>query len=216
MKTVIMAWAKQGFREFFLPGIHNADCQIQLGKKLFGLQEDLELKLEILDEVWRILPDDNYSFRNEWKPGSDVLEDESLYTLIPAHGDVRISLIIVKWKHARIGCRKYDISSLNSFSVGSSEENHITYAFQNYVSKVHAVFTRKNGRWIINDQSGNGTFVNGRRIQESQKLCFGDTIALFGLKLVFLGDILACSMAGGVMSQERLPLLKVPEPALRS
>lgn len=207
-----MAWAKQGFREFFLPGIHNADCQIQLGKKLFGLQEDLELKLEILDEVWRILPDDNYSFRNEWKPGSDVLEDESLYTLIPAHGDVRISLIIVKWKHARIGCRKYDISSLNSFSVGSSEENHITYAFQNYVSKVHAVFTRKNGRWIINDQSGNGTFVNGRRIQESQKLCFGDTIALFGLKLVFLGDILACSMAGGVMSQERLPLLKVPEP----
>lgn len=58
MKTVVMAWAKQGFHEFFLPGIHNADFQIRLEKKIFRLQEDLELKLEIMDEVWRIRPDE--------------------------------------------------------------------------------------------------------------------------------------------------------------
>lgn len=210
MKTVIMAWAKQGFHEFFLPGIHNADYQIRLEKKMFRLLEDLELKLEILDEVWRIRPDESYTCRNEWKPESSELEEGSLFTLIPAHGDVRISLIIVQWKNARIGCRKYDISRLDTFSVGSGEDNHICYIFQNYISRNHAVFARQGARWTISDHSGNGTFVNGRRIKDMQELQFGDSITLFGLKLVYLGDILACSVVGGDIRKESLPGLGLP------
>lgn len=208
MKTVVMAWAKQGFHEFFLPGIHNADFQIRLEKKIFRLQEDLELKLEIMDEVWRIRPDEAYAFRNEWKPDSCELEDGSLYTLVPAHGDVRISLMVVSWKKAGIGCRKYDISRLDGFSVGSGEDNHICYTFQNYISRNHAVFSRKGGRWTVFDRSGNGTFVNGRRIQDHQELHFGDCVTLFGLKLIYLGDILACSVVGGTVRREKLPCLE--------
>lgn len=211
MKTVIMAWARQGFREFFLPGIHNADYQIRLEKRMFQLPEDLELKLEILDETWRIQPDEAYVFRNEWKPESSELEDGSLFTLIPDRGDARISLMIVQWKNARIGCRKYDISGLNYFTVGSGDDNQIGYVFQNYISRRHAVFTREEGRWTISDQSGNGTFINGHRIGEARGLHFGDCVTLFGLKLVYLGDILACSVVGGSVTGESLPLLSLPE-----
>lgn len=211
MKTVIMAWAKQGFHEFFLPGIHNADYQVRLEKKMFRLKEDLELKLEILDEIWRIRPDEAYSFRNEWKPGQDELEDNMLYTLIPASGDAKISLMIVQWKDAKIGCRKYDISGQTRFTVGSSEDNQISYSFQNYISRTHAVFCRQGGRWLLSDQSGNGTFVNGCRVQGDWQLQFGDCVSLFGLKLVYLGDILACSVVGGMLGQARLPALQLPE-----
>lgn len=211
MKTVIMAWARQGFHEFFLPGIHNADYQIRLEKEMFKIQEDLELKLEILDEVWRIRPDEAYAFRNEWKPEHNELEDGSLYTLIPAHGDVRLSLMIVQWKNAGIGCKKYDISRRNSFTVGSGEDNHIVYAFQNYISRRHTIFSRQGGCWTVCDQSGNGTFINGCRINGSQQLHFGDCVTLFGLKLVYLGDILACSVVGGIISRETLPELVLQE-----
>lgn len=211
MKTVIMAWARHGFHEFFLPGIHNADHQIRLEKEMFRLQEDLELKLEIMDEIWRIRPDDAYTFRNEWKPGQDELGDNSLFTLIPAHGDVRISLMIVQWRTAKIGCKKYNISELGGFSVGSGEDNEIRYTFQNYISRTHAVFHRQGGHWVLSDRSGNGTFVNGRRVRGEQQLHFGDSISLFGLKLICLGNILACSVVGGAVTREELPVLQLPE-----
>ncbi|MBS6395823.1 MAG: DUF853 family protein [Clostridiales bacterium] len=199
MKTVIMAWAKEGFREFFLPGIHNADYQIRLGKKVFQLQEDLELKLEILDGKWRIQTDEAYSFRNEWEPGDCVLKDGSLFTLIPAHGRGKLSLMIVQWENAGLACRKFDISGLEHFSVGSSGDNQICYTFQNYISRIHTVFTKRGGVWTATDKSGNGTFVDGCRIQGSRELRFGDCVNLFGLKLIFLGDVMACSVVGGAV-----------------
>lgn len=211
MKTVIMAWARQGFHEFFLPGIHNADYQIRLEKERFRLREDLELKLEIMDEVWRIRQDEAYIFQNEKKTGDNELKDGDLYTLIPVHGDVRLSLIVVHWRNPGIACRKYDISGLGRFSVGSSEENDICYTFQNYISRTHAVFTRQGANWSLSDRSGNGVFVNGHRVRGEQKLSFGDCVSMFGLKLVCLGDILACSAAGGNINRETLQTLSLPE-----
>ncbi len=211
MKTVILAWARHGFHEFFLPGIHNTDYQICLEKERFQLIEDLELKLEIMDELWRLQKNEAYTFRNEKNPGSDELREDSLYTLIPAHGDVRISLLVVYWKMDGIECRKYDLSRLNQFSVGSGEDNHICYTFQNYISRTHAVFIRQGGQWMLSDRSGNGTFVNGRRIRGEQKLHFGDRVSMFGLKIIYLGDILACSVAGGNITRETLQRLSMPE-----
>lgn len=79
MKTVIIAWAKYGMQEFFLPGIHNADHRIHFEKEMFRLEEDLDVKLEIYDEEWRIFPDETYVVKMsgnrraiDWRTGACI------------------------------------------------------------------------------------------------------------------------------------------------
>lgn len=211
MKTVIIAWAKYGMQEFFLPGIHNADHRIHFEKEMFRLEEDLDVKLEIYDEEWRIFPDETYVVKNEREPQSNRLEDGSLYTLAPVRGHVKLSLLVVQKENLQVGCRKYDVFRLSRFRVGSSENNQLRYIFQNYISREHALFVRQNDSWTIYDQSGNGTFVNGRRVKESQRLRFGDSVVLFGLKLICLGDLFACSVVGGSLEAELLPVVEIPQ-----
>lgn len=44
---------------------------------------------------------------------------------------------------------------------------------------------------ILEDTSMNGVFVNDIRVKGKQSLFFGDQIHLWGLDMVFLGDVLA-------------------------
>ena len=67
--------------------------------------------------------------------------------------------------------------------IGRTEECDICYS-NKFVSSQHAVLSFRNGSWHIKDtNSTNGTFVNEKRITETQ-LHFGDTIFIMGLKIV--------------------------------
>ena len=130
-------------QEFFLPGIHNADHRIHFEKEMFRLEEDLDVRLEIYDEEWRIFPDETYVVKNEREPQSNRLEDGSLYTLAPAQGHVKLSLLVVQKENLKVGCRKYDVSRMSRFRVGSSENNQLRYMFQNYISREQDVYKRQ-------------------------------------------------------------------------
>lgn len=216
MKTVIMAQTNQGFQEFFLPGIHNSDYQIRLDREIFGLAQDIVLKLEILDGTWRIVKDESYSVVSEGGREELALQDESVFYLYPSGAGPQISLLSVLWKRSRISCRKYDISRLSEVSVGSVEENMLCYQFHTYISQRHALFVRTQNGWCLYDYGKNGTFVNGVRVNNSRLLQFGDCITMFGLRLIFLGDTLALSAVGGELKADtrRIPALVLP--ALRT
>lgn len=73
------------------------------------------------------------------------------------------------------------------FKVGRSFDNDLTVS-DDSVSGHHAEFFRRDGRWWIRDvQSSNGTYVNGRRIQESAVLK-GDRINFGVAEFVFDGQ----------------------------
>ena len=72
------------------------------------------------------------------------------------------------------------------FTIGRQINNNFSYD-NPYVSGTHARLSFDGNSWSISDNnSTNGTFVNGERIQ-SKKLSAGDLIYIMGLKMV-VGD----------------------------
>lgn len=86
------------------------------------------------------------------------------------------------------------------FKIGRSPDNDLTVP-DDSVSSHHAEFFRRDGRWWIRDtQSSNGTYVNGRRIQESavlkgDRVNFGFSEFIFdGQKLISAATIPAATI----------------------
>ena len=86
--------------------------------------------------------------------------------------------------------KNYLIANNTNISIGSTNENTITYRNQ-LTSKHHINLEYKNNTWFIEDlNSQNGTFVNNKAIKPSQKslLNHGDIIFIMGLKIIVLGN----------------------------
>lgn len=64
-------------------------------------------------------------------------------------------------------------------TAGRGVENDIELGSDNYASSRHARFEpRRNGVWISDAGSSNGTYVNGVKISRARKLTHGDVIRL--------------------------------------
>lgn len=197
MSIVISVYSQKAFKEFVLPSLNNADYSLTLEKGCFKLQEDLFLRMEVLDECWRIKPDvhylittqDHMNYQGEYLKDQDVL-------MITTDRHERVSLIIKEVASVFHEYEKYDISKTDILTIGKGEYVDIHYIFKNYVSSRHAVIQKKNGSfWIVNE-SPNGTYVNSVRIDTETKLEFGDYINIMGLHMVFLDHILAIDTKG--------------------
>jgi pSer/pThr/pTyr-binding forkhead associated (FHA) protein len=72
-----------------------------------------------------------------------------------------------------------DIHVLDSstLTIGRGAQNDVSVAADTFASSSHArVEPRRDGIWISDDGSTNGTFVNGTRITEPRKLKPGDVV----------------------------------------
>ena len=75
--------------------------------------------------------------------------------------------------------------------IGSGEGNIITYG-NRFCSPRHAEIFFTDGKAAVRDlDSVNGTFVNGRMLTGEHVLKYGDVIYIIGLKIVYLGNVLA-------------------------
>jgi len=72
-------------------------------------------------------------------------------------------------------------------TVGRRPDNDLALTWDGEVSRVHAELARLGSDWIVSDDglSRNGTYVNGTRVigrhrlHDGDRLCFGETTALF-------------------------------------
>jgi predicted component of type VI protein secretion system len=72
-----------------------------------------------------------------------------------------------------------------TLSIGRSSENDLTLE-DDEVSRKHAMLINEKGVFEIGDyRTGNGTFVNGQRVREKQKIRPGDVISMGKLQLEF-------------------------------
>jgi len=70
---------------------------------------------------------------------------------------------------------------LNSapLTVGRGEQNDVGLATDEFASAEHARFEpRRDGVWVVDIGSTNGTYVNGSRIQRPRKLASGDVVRI--------------------------------------
>lgn len=192
MGFILSVYSINAFKEFLLPAIDNADSSIIVGKSIFALPEDIIIPLEILGGQWFIRKKEfylTYTVSGANYTGQPLANGELLTLTLP-EGHI-LNIIVKEIKDSFIVYKKYDISGLDVIRIGKDESCDICYETLNLISKEHGTI-RKNGAWyIVEDTSANGIFINSMRMAGSWQLSFGDCIDIFGLRMVFLGNILA-------------------------
>ena len=90
--------------------------------------------------------------------------------------------------------RKFSLDKNQTVTVGSGPDNTIQFQRAGLVSRHHGRL-KKTDRWIYEDLgSANGSFYNHHQLRGSWiALEPGDEIEIYGLRMIFLGDILAVS-----------------------
>ncbi len=190
MSIVISAYAKTAFCEFLLPAVNNTDTGLELRKNIFSLSEDVVLHLEVVEKEWFLRGTGQYTVSGQGGGEGAPLKDGDIFTIHGRNGE-RVSLIVRETEVAFSVFRKYDIRALEEISIGNEPDNQISYQYRGLVSRRHAILRRTGQGFSIQDVSSNGTFIGGRKINGVQRLQVGDCINIFGLKLVYLGNLIA-------------------------
>ena len=195
MRFVIMVYANGAYQEFRLPALNDADYEIMLPAVRFGLNDDIVLQLEVISGAWKVLSGKEYTLFGRDGEKDEICLQDGL-TLSVGSKEEQVALIVTGETEGLPCFKKFDISHMQEIAVGKNPECHIRYDFRGLVSKRHAVFSREGDAMRLTDYSTNGVYVDGQRIQGSRRLVFGDTVDILGLKLIYLGEVLAI-YAGG-------------------
>ncbi len=194
---ILMFYNRHVCKEFLLPNFQNADHTVCLKKELFGLQEDMEIFLQNVDGRWELPEGKQYYLKiDNIRQESCVLKGGDIIEMKTDDG-VSLHIIVIDSLLQFSVTKKYDITGMKEISLGQNTGNLIQYGFMKLVSAEHATLRRHSDGWYLIDSSSNGVFCSNIRIQGRRKLQFGDHIELFGLHLVFLGNMLAVSTLYG-------------------
>ncbi len=214
---LIMIFKDQAFSEFVLPNSENLDYSIILDRQLFALVEDIEIRLTNSAGKWVMNSDEKYSLLLNGASVKDPeLSDEMIVDIHTPRGE-NLSALVIDSRISFTVFEKFCITDKITVTVGSDESNLIRYNITNLVSSVHCSITFHGGSVTVTDSSRNGVYVNHKRISGTYSLQYGDTVNIFGLNLVVLGNILCVGTGFGkvsisdVLGIYRLEVKKKPE-----
>lgn len=192
MSCILSVYSISAFKEFFLPEMENGDSSITVGKMLFDLSEDVVIPLEAAEGRWYIREmgiSIAYTILQQKYTGEPLKNGDLLMITLP-EGQA-LNIIVRQVAHPFIVYRKYDISTIDTIRIGKSEDCDIRYDFLNLLSKEHGIIRKAGDIYTVEDTGENGIFINHLRIAGVWQLSFGDHIDIFGLHMVFLGEVLA-------------------------
>ena len=139
-----------------MPSMNNSDYTLSLDKNLFQLDEDVVLKLEVMEGKWSFLSDRSYRIK---KAGvlfeNQPLQADDLLSIV-VRDKVSLSLLVCDREQVFTAYQKYDISAGKEITIGKSADNMIQYTFREFVSKKHASIICKDRKWSLIDTSTNG------------------------------------------------------------
>jgi len=193
MSFVLTVHLLQGVQEIFLPSVQNRAISIDLNRELTGRDTEASLTLDVFDSVWTIRPNNHMRFL-EPKILTDGLRVNA--TMIASGDEIVIFVDELDVKQTKF--MKFHVEPNSSITVGAGEHSTICYSMKNLVSgktpgQHHLTIEATAAGAELIDTSMNGSFVNCRRVNGRQKLKYGDTIYVFGLKLIWLGTVIAVS-----------------------
>ena len=166
------------------------------------------VKIEAVNNTWMMKTTSRYVYKIHQKSAAaDHPDDIKNGAVLKPHllilikcktsPDERIYIFTEEYTPDRITFRKYSVPEDFTISVGSGRKPKILTFENDYVSTDHAVMRFVNNTWFIKDEgSTNGTFVNGRRI-DNTILKYGDTVFIVGLKIIVGNGFLAINNPDG-------------------
>ena len=195
MGVVLSVYTEAAFKEFILPSINNSDYKITLQGDYFKLQEDLELRLEILNGEWYFRKGAGYYIiKNNMQYERQPLQDKDVLMVHSLYKD-EISVIVKKVKSVFHVYKKFIMHGANIITIGKDTQNDICYDYLGMVSRNHAKILRESDGYRIENTSPNGVYVNSQQVYDSTELTFGSFINIMELHIVFLANMLAIDVS---------------------
>ena len=101
MATVLSIFSNQAYKEYVLPPIRNDEVELELERRIFGLKEDILLRMEKIDSKWHFIGSSDYKvwIRASGGNTTDEREEviEGLYILKTRWGE-SLSIIVKEKK----------------------------------------------------------------------------------------------------------------------
>mgnify|MGYP004670715403 FL=1 len=151
----------------------------------------IRVNIEGVDEKWILKTTKQVVIvDNKQEVDACEIKDMSIYNLKSRKSHEKCFVFVEPSTDDRVEFKKYLFKNDVSLDIGRKSNNSIVIN-NNYVSSDHAKLTFKNGKWsIVDNDSSNGTFVNGRRVKSSS-LNFGDVIYIMGTIIIVGNSMIA-------------------------
>lgn len=213
MGFVLTVYFKDSVKEIFLPGVNNKAICETIEKEISGLDYDLNINLDVFEHEWHIR--ENKDLRFKLGDNVQLMDGLRLEAMIVKSQTILVILVDAYYR-GLTEFKKYVFGG-TKIEIGAGNLNQIHYNLQNYISEKHAYMEKNSisGAVLTDCRSKNGTYLNGRRIKGDTALQYGDIIFIFGLKIVYLGDVIAVNSPKGG-SFEVQSLMTVPREDLSS
>jgi len=202
---IMFMWSvvfKNGYYEHFLSNENNrAAITTEIPATVSGLDENIFLSAEVWDNKWNFLENRCISFEGD-KKTVPLLDDLQIKCTVRESSEPFV-VLVSEITDAYTSFKKYKTPS--SLKIGREADNDICLSDQ-LVGRHHASFEVNNGICTLTDTSINGTFINSLRVKPNVKhtLEFGDSVWIYGLKIVFLGDYIAVNNPAETMAIQRI------------
>lgn len=193
MSLLLALFTERAHMDILLPVTNNADYTAAIPQEIFGLSKGLKLELEILDNSWQFKKSTQYIVKKsdeDWT-GRQITDGDRL--TLCAQNQI-FSVIVLDQGDALGTYHKYYTQRLGELTIGKDPACDICYDRLEIVSRHHLSIYFQGINAVLEDFSVNGVYLNGRRVRGKETLRFGDTISLFGLKIIFLGDTFAINV----------------------
>ena len=204
MSLMLSIYTQSAHQDVRMPADQNADLQVTLSRNQFRMERDLKLELENLDGSWKIKDSASYTVMKNDQIWADQPIDRG--DILHIEANQTVFTILVLEQNKTIGSfDKFEAERLREFTVGSRDTRDVVYTLDKIVSRDHATIRVSGGSAYVQDESSNGTYVNGSRAYGTTPLNFGDEISIFGLKIVYLNDVVAMNTGEcGAQLSERM------------
>lgn len=217
MSKILSIYNDWAFYEVVLPTVANTEYSFLLDAELFHLGKNELIKLECIQNVW------HFNLDTEGGRIEELGLQMSHTNVIPTYGRYRfltaaeenLTILAEERDNPLHVYKKYTLVPNRTITVGLDEDNDIRYQYpiekdvKSFVSHHHCSIYYDGTNAFLDDTSSNGTYINNIRVNGRAALTFGDSIRVFGLNLVYLGNVLALNSPVG--SENRLKEAFLPE-----
>ena len=196
---VLMFFKRNYFREYVFPANVSGSHSIMM-RRSDGFKKSFLIRFSASEGCCAILSEPDYKiFVNNSPEDSAVLADGEVITIETLSGEV-LRMAVFSTKVELEPAKLYELPRYEEITVGCGEENTVVYNMMNLVSNCHCVIRKKSGVRYVFDTSSNGLYVNNKSVNKYRELMFGDVIDIFGLRIIFLGEVVALMSRVGEFS----------------
>lgn len=178
------------FRECIIERPLPAENNRSIDMDFRDIASDCVIRFEVFDNVWTVFSNESVSMSCGGENTDEHILADGDVIKFRTNDNISFAVMVCRINKNITDFTKYSLKDQKCIAFGKNENQDIIVNSP-YISSEHAVFLCDNEQWYIDDKSLNGTYINGAKINGRHMLVPGDIIYTVGLKIVFLGEIIA-------------------------